>query len=234
MEDDTEKSVVKKESVDNDKGERVIKLSLGKLIKSNEHIDKPLLIGVIEQYVLKNSELFTRLGIIMHLIVMRCVQENHSLPPKFCDEEFIAHAANWFGWRNQLHPLIQWAVEQYGPHLLPDIPLGKSWLLGYIVNMVHGNTITSIKGKWKAVIKDSIDGFARVVLQEDPTLSDQQINRIKAEIRRQIFSQASERPNTAPHLQPNAFELVSFHRQGFRIGGDISLNKFYIAKNERS
>ncbi len=71
MEDDTEQSVVKKESVDNDNGERVIKLSLGKLIKSNEYIDKPLLIGVIEQYVLKNSELFTRLGIIMHLIVMR-------------------------------------------------------------------------------------------------------------------------------------------------------------------
>ncbi len=147
MEDDTKQSVVKKESVDNDNGERVIKLSLGKLIKSNEHIDKPLLIGVIKQYVLKNSELFTHLGIIMHLIVMRCVQENRSLPPKFCDEEFIAHAANWSGWQSQLHPFIQWAVEQYGPHLLSDIPLGKLRLLGYIVNMFHGNTITSIKVK---------------------------------------------------------------------------------------
>ncbi len=55
MEDDTKQSVVKKESVDNDKGERIIKLSLGKLIKSNEHIDKPLLIGVIEQYVLRTA-----------------------------------------------------------------------------------------------------------------------------------------------------------------------------------
>ncbi len=121
MEDDTEQSVVKKESVDNDKGERVIKLSLGKLIKSNEHIDKPLLIGVIEQYILKNSELFTRLGIIMHLIVMCYVQENRSLPPKFCDEEFIAHAANWFGWRNQLHPLCS-LLRSRKNNLLPHRP----------------------------------------------------------------------------------------------------------------
>lgn len=232
MEDDTEQSVVKKESVENDDGERVVKLSLGKLIKSSEHIDKPLLIGVIEQYVLRNSELFTRLGIIMHLIIMRCVEENRSLPPKFCDDEFIAQAANWAGWRNQLHPLIVWAVGQYGPLLLPDVPVGKSWLLGYIVTMFRGNTITSIKGKWSALIKDSINGFARVVLQEDTTLSDQQIDRIKREIHRQILSPASQRPDTAPLLQPNALELVRFHRQGFRCVGENPLTKFYIATNK--
>jgi hypothetical protein len=55
--------------------------------------------------------------------------------------------------------------------------------------MFHGNTITLIKGKWSVVIKDSIDAFARVVLQD-----------LKKEICRQILSPASEHPNTAPYL----------------------------------
>jgi hypothetical protein len=114
-------------------------------------------------------------------------------------------------------------MDEYNDLLLPNVPLGKTWLIGYIVIMFHGNTITSIKGKWSAVIKDSIDAFARVVLQEDPTLSGQQVERIKKEIRRQILSPASECPNTALDLQPNALELVQFHRQGFWCAEGVSL-----------
>ena len=108
----------------------------------------------------------------MHLIIMHCIYENHELPNNFIDQDFIAQAAKWDGWRGQLFPLIRWIIDEYNDLLLPHVPLGKTWLIRYIVIMFHGNTITSIKGKWSAVIKDSIDAFARVVLQEDPTLSD--------------------------------------------------------------
>lgn len=234
MEDDNNQSVVRRDSEEGGKGERVIKKYLGTFIKANEHIEKALLIRVIDEYVMKNSELFTRLGIMMHLIVMHCVNENLELPHNFTEEIFIAQAANWHGWRGPLHPLVEWVINEYNQPLLPNIPLGKSWLIGYTVRMFHGNTITSIKGKWLAVIKDSIDAFARVVLQvANPPLSDLQIERTKKEIRRQILTPASQRPNTAPDLLPDALELVQFHRQGFHCAEGVPLNKWYIANGER-
>jgi hypothetical protein len=114
------------------------------LIKTRENINKKILIQVIEQFVLNNSELFMHLGFIMHLIIMRCVEESHTLPNNVCGHDFIvAQAANWHGWQKPLHQLVNWAIEQYFPLLLShNIPLGKSWFLGYSVTMFHGNTIT--------------------------------------------------------------------------------------------
>ena len=68
MNDDNHQSVVTRESNNEErKGERVIKKYLSDLIKMNKHINKVLLISVIEHYVFKNTKIFTRLGIIMHL-----------------------------------------------------------------------------------------------------------------------------------------------------------------------
>ena len=234
MNDDNHQSVVTRESNNEErKGERVIKKYLSDLIKTNEHIDKALLISVIEHYVFKNTEIFTRLGIMMHLMVMHCVDDNLELPDNFIDHKFIDQVTKWDGWRGQLFPLVAWVIEGYNHLLVPHVPLGKTWLVGYIVRMFHGNAITSIKGKWSAVVKDSIDAFARVVLRQDPTLSDQQIERIKKEVQRQIYSPSSQRPNTAPDLQPDALELVQFHRQGFCCAEGVPLNKWYIANAEK-
>jgi hypothetical protein len=74
--------------------------------------------------------------------------------------------------------------------------------------MFHGNIITSIKRKWSVVIKDSINSFHRVLLQDDPTMSDQQIEHEKKEILRQILSLAAQHPNSAPDLQPHPLELI--------------------------
>jgi hypothetical protein len=71
MNDDNHQSVVTRDCDDGvGGGERVIKKYLSDLIKTNEHIDKALLISVIEHYFFKNTEIFTRLGIMMHLMVM--------------------------------------------------------------------------------------------------------------------------------------------------------------------
>jgi hypothetical protein len=234
MNDDNHQSMVMRDCNDEESGgERVIKKYLSDLIKTNEHIDKALLISVIEGYVFKNTEICTRLGIMMHLMVMHCIDDNLELPDNFIDHKFIEQVTKWDGWRGQLFLLVAWVIEGYNHLIVPHFPLGKTWLVGYIVQMFHGNTITSIKGKWSAVIKDSIDAFARVVLRQDPTLSDQQIECIKKEIQRQIYSPSSQRPNTAPDLQPDALELVQFHRQGFCCAEGAPLNKWYLANAEK-
>ncbi len=169
----------------------------------------------------------------MHLIVMHCVIENLELPNNFIDHKFIEQVAKWDGWQGQLFPLIKWLIDEYNDLQLPHVPLRKTWLVRYIVIMFHENTISLINGKWSVVIKDSINAFARVVLQEDPTLSDQQVEHIKKEIHRQILSLASEPPNTAPDLQPNELELVHFHCQGFHCAEGVPLNKWYISNAEK-
>jgi hypothetical protein len=56
MNDDNHQSVVTRDCNDGERGgERVIKKYLSDLIKTNKHIDKALLISVIEQYVFKNT-----------------------------------------------------------------------------------------------------------------------------------------------------------------------------------
>jgi hypothetical protein len=100
--------------------------------------------------------------------------------------------------------------------------------------MFHRNTISSIKGKWDAVIKDSIDAYTRVVLGEvNLPLSEQQIESTKKEIQRQIISPALQCPNTALDLQPDALELVQNHCQEFCCPQGVPLNEWYIANGEK-
>ena len=231
MEDNNDAPVVVKEDSIEQWGERVIKKTLSVLVRTNQHINKELFINVIQQFVINNSEIAVRLGIIMHHIVMRCVDENRDLPQNFCAHDFIEKASNWQGWKTQPHALVLDAITAYGDCMpLYNNLQGKSWLLGYLQNMYHGNIIASIKGKWGAVINDSIDAFARVHL--DSHAPEHVVNRTKNEIRRQILSPASARPNTAPILDHIALELVRFHRQGFRRDGNLLLTNFYIDNNE--
>ena len=231
MEDNNDAPVmVVKEDPIEQWGERVIKKTLPDLVRTNQHINKELFINVIQQFVINNSEIAVRLGIIMHHIVMRCVDENRDLPQNFCAHDFIEKASNWQGWKTQPYALVLNAIARYGDFIPSYNNLqGKSWLLGYLQNMYHGNIIASTKGKWRAVINDSIDAHARIHLQDAP---DQVVVRTKYEIRRQILSPASARPNTAPNLDQTSLELVGFHRQGFRCEGNLPLTDFYIENNE--
>ena len=91
--------------------------NLSDSIKTSKHINKVLLISVIEQFVLRNSELFMQLGIMMHLIIIMCsVDENLELS---CQMD---------GWLGQLFLLDKWVIDEYNHLLLPHV----SWKYNYL------------------------------------------------------------------------------------------------------
>jgi hypothetical protein len=85
--------------------------------------------------------------------------------------------------------------------------------------------------KWKAVINDSINAYAIIHLRR---ASRQATDRIKKEIRRRILSPASNPPNNAPRLDGHAEELVTFHREGFRLSEGEPLTEAYIKRTKGS
>ena len=68
-------------------GERVIKLSLSRLAKNNH-----MFINIIQDMVIKNSEIAVRGSIIMNYVVMRSVEQNVPLPGDFCRRTYLKHA----------------------------------------------------------------------------------------------------------------------------------------------
>ena len=97
--------------------------------------------------------------------------------------------------------------------------------------MILANILASISSfeKCKAVINDSINTYAIIHLRR---ASRQATDRIKKEIRRQILSPASNPPNNAPQLDGHAIELVTFHRQGFRLREGRPLTETYIKQTK--
>jgi hypothetical protein len=208
-------------------GERSIKLTFSHLVKLDNARDKRLFIDTVQKYVINNSEIAVRLSIIMHHIVMQCVHDNGTLPNDFCSRRFLEQASNWTGWRYTPHHLVSNACVDFGAFAPTYAHLdGKSWLLGYLQSCYNGNIVTSIKGKWKAFINDSIDTYIKIHRRD---ASDQLCRRTMMELRRQILTPAKPRPNTAPQLDEHAEELVIFHRQGFRLEGDEPLTDDTIA-----
>jgi hypothetical protein len=167
----------------------------------------------------------------MHHVVMNCVDNDFNVIPDFTHRKFVEQALNYDIDLND--ELLIAAKEAFNPHFRPvnEGMDGRPWLLGYLAKIYGGNIISSTKAKWKAVIKDSIDAFGIINLRN---VSKQQKYRIKNEIRRRIFTPASDPPNNAPDLSryEGAIDLVQFHRDGFLLEGNQVLDKNYINVNK--
>jgi len=223
--DDPDKPVVIEDNYEQG-GERVVKLSFPGLIKfhhRNPEI-KARFLDVVQKFVINNTEIAARASMILHYIVMDCVRTNRNLPEEFCSRRFISQVINFTRLpENVSDEVIAFIVgTPFEPHF--DFS-GRPWLFGYLETMFQGNIESSTILKWKSVINDSIDAYAIIHLRQ---ASKQVISRTIKEIRRQIFTPGKARANTAPNLDVNAVELVTFHRRGFKMTPGVPLNELYI------
>ncbi len=197
--------------------------------RKNHH--KRIFIETGQKMVLKNTEIAVRCGKIMHHAVMNCVANNLPLIPDFTNRAFVKQALNYDIDLND--ELLIAAKEAFDPHFTPvnEEMDGRPWLLGYLARFYRGNIVSLTKAKWKVVVKDSVDAFGICNLCH---ATKQLRYQIKNEIRRQIFTPASDPPNNAPDLTryEDAVELVQFHRNGFHLADDQVLDKRYINKNK--
>jgi hypothetical protein len=208
----------------------VVKSSFSALIKIHNKNHKNIFINTVQNFGLRNTEIATRCGMIMHHVVMNCVDAGIDNPPVFGSHKFVGAAlqynqdiaSNLFG-----RELLIAAREAYNIAFAPcnDEMHGRPWLFGYLTNTYHGNVIGSTEAKWKAVISDSIEAFGLINLRN---IGSQARRRIKKEIRRQLFHPGSDVPNNAPQLDHHAHELIAFHRQGFLLQDNQVLNQYYI------
>ena len=205
--------------------ERVVKMSFASLLKVRQKTLKTAFITTVRKMVIKNTEIAVRCGMILHHIVMNCVTSGIIDPPDFCSRKFIEASLNYN--MSSTNGLLLAAKEAFGDDFAPEYEemTGCGWLLGYLANTYIGNITSLTKGKWKAVINDSIEAYGIVYLRN---ASKQGRYRTKREIRRQIFMPGADRPNTAPNLDQEAINLVKFHRRGFRLRGNQILDKNYI------
>jgi hypothetical protein len=213
--------------------QRAVKTSFSGLIKIRNKHHKRIFIETVQKMVLKNTEIAVRCGMITHHVVMNCVDNNINEIPDFTHRAFVEHALNYDIDLNN-ESLIA-AKEAFDPHFTPvnEGMEGRPWLLGYLARIYRGNIVASTKAKWKAVIKHSVDAYGIVHLRH---VSKQLRYRIKNEIRRRIFTPASDPPNNTPDLARyvGAVDLVQFHRNGFLLVDDQVLDKRYINANEES
>jgi len=90
---------------------------------------------------------------------MNCVTSGIVDPPDICSHKFIEASLNY----NMIptNGLLLAAKEAFGDDFAPEYEemTGRGWLLGYLANTYIGNIISSTKGKWKAVINDSIEAY---------------------------------------------------------------------------
>jgi hypothetical protein len=205
-----------------DEGMRVVKLSFSRLAKRN----KPL-IDIVQDLTIMNSQMAVRGSIIMNNMVSMCVSENRPIPENFMNQTFLYQAFNWrlatnlqgiksdtlrdavsgrYAYHNDDHGVVHPEERFEPPTRILD---GQEWLLGYLAGMYAANITTSIKGKWRSVINESIKtyGMTHDLNSHDPMLK---------EIKRQIYNPSRQAPATAPETLPNdAIDLIEFHRNGF-------------------
>ena len=94
--------VVVKDSTEPDGREHVIKLCFSSLIKF--HCRNPTIkahfIDKVQKFVINNTEIASHAAsMILHYIVMYCVETNRDLPAKFCSRTFISRVVNYTKYR---------------------------------------------------------------------------------------------------------------------------------------
>ena len=229
---DDDSCIVVEDDTKADDGERVIKLCFSSLIRFHRRNPtiKAHFIDIVQRFVINNTEIAVRASMLLHYIVMDCIRTNRDLPTDFCSRRFIGQVVNF----TRRPPLLSdEVIAALGNPFEPPFDLsGRAWLFGYLETTIHGNIESSTMLKWKAVINDSIDAYAIIHLRR---ASRKATDRIKKELRRQIFSPASNPPNNAPQLDGHAIELVTFHRQGFLLSEDQRpLTEYYIKNTKGS
>ena len=120
---------------------------------------KKLFIDIVQHRVIKHTEIVVCCGMIMHHIVMNCVNNNRPMPTNICFPSFINTTLNYN--LAPLNPLLIATIESFNPTFTPayENMHGHPWLLGYLTKMNKGNIELSMQLKWRAVIKDSINAL---------------------------------------------------------------------------
>jgi hypothetical protein len=207
---------------------RCIKLSLSHLVRGNEGI-----ISAIDKLVILNSQIAVRGSMILNLLAVHCSWNNRSLPTLEHNLIYQAFASydciNIPGYikDDQLRRVVL-DVQ----HLIPlpftnadgSIIMGKSWLIGYLVEMYQANIKASIVLKWKSVVSNSIDSHLAMF---KPDLSENKRKTWWKNIYKRI-TRPVPKPGTPNRLDSHALRLVKFHRDGFGVEDDSWINDNYM------
>jgi len=89
--------VVVEDSSESHNRERVIKLCFSSLIKFHRRNPtiKAHFIDIVQRFVVNNTEIAVRASMLLHYIVMYCVESNRDLPNDFCSRRFIGQVVNF-------------------------------------------------------------------------------------------------------------------------------------------
>ena len=220
--------------VDEDRGERVVKMSLSRLIRN----DHTFLSETIDKMVLKNSKLSWYGATVLLAIARQCTENNVDVPPLIMNQKFLYHAHNWTlidNLHRSIYPLITEAISPPNgicsslQSLHNDI-LGHGWMIGYLVKAYIASTKTSTQAKCTAFINDTISAYLSAHHSDASRTAK---NQIKKEIKRRIFNPSRPAAPTAPILTNNAEDLITFHRNGFNVTGNDPLNKLIFSDESR-
>ena len=223
---------------EDDEGHRVVKVSFGKLISPdvNHHNDqaKDRYIDVCQELVITASQIASYVSIVARYALM-CVYNQNPDPDDILpilDQKFLYQIFNPSlrqGIGNITNPYAQQVINSLNDQQVtfPDLRvLGQGWILGYIVKMYIANIKTSVLGKWKAFIVDTINSLLSSELND---LSRRAKQRHKKEIIRLICTPTARPPNPPVQLFPLEQELVAFHRAGLLAPNDNQwITKDYI------
>jgi len=102
---------------------------------------------------------------------------------------------------------------------------GKSWLVDYLVIQYTANIKSSIRGKYKSVITQSIKGHMKAHLAN---ASKNDISSLTSNLKRCIHRPRSETTVEYSHLDENARGLVQFHRDGYGVDDEGYINDYFI------
>ena len=229
---DDDSCIVVEDGTEEDDGERVVKVCFSSMVKfhrRNAEI-KAHFIKIVQSFVIQNTEFAVRASMLLHAIVMDCVRTQRELPPNFCSRGFISQVVNYTRRPPLLSNELIASLGEDEPFEPPFNFTGRAWLFGYLEIMIIGNILAATQIlKIRAVINDSINAYAIIHLRR---ASRQVTDRIKKEIRRRIYSPGSNPPNNAPQLDDQAMEVVTFHRQGFRLRENQPLTEYYIQQTK--
>ena len=108
-EDDDTKCVVVKPDEKKNHRLGVVKSSFSALVNIRNKNLKKIFIETVQKFVLNNTEIAVRCGMIMHHVVMNCINTNNDNPPQFGKDKFVNAALNYS--RSQHGTFWPWIVD---------------------------------------------------------------------------------------------------------------------------